>query len=125
MKARYLIDSVILIDHFNGIQAATDWLAKLSPGQGAISVITLAEILAGVADEKEHERCLGFLSEFPCFSIHAETSLRAAALRKHNRWKLPDAFQMAIAQEHQLKLVTRNTKDFSTRKQNVYIPYTI
>jgi predicted nucleic acid-binding protein len=40
-----LLDSVILIDHFNGIPEATEHLRKLIPERTAISVITRAEIL--------------------------------------------------------------------------------
>ena len=42
-----LLDSVILIDHLNGIDKATRFILKLQPEQTAISVITRAEILAG------------------------------------------------------------------------------
>ena len=36
---RYLLDSVILIDHFNGIERATEFLGS-EAGECAISVIT-------------------------------------------------------------------------------------
>ena len=41
-----LADSVILIDHFNGIAAATEYLSGMQ-GKIAISVITRAEVLTG------------------------------------------------------------------------------
>jgi len=43
---RLLLDSVILIDHFNGIEAATSFLGDHS-SEAALSVITRAETLAG------------------------------------------------------------------------------
>ena len=43
---RYLLDSVILIDHFNGVAAASRFLAA-NGGECSISVITRAETLAG------------------------------------------------------------------------------
>ena len=46
-----LLDSVILIDHFNGITPATRFLDTLNPDSTAISVITLAEILVGLDKE--------------------------------------------------------------------------
>jgi predicted nucleic acid-binding protein len=47
-----------------------------------------------------------------------------AQLRYQYRWKLPDALQAALAQHHQLKLVTRNTKDFPVGKYDFVItPY--
>jgi predicted nucleic acid-binding protein len=42
-----LVDSVIMIDHFNGIPAATQYLLEMQ-GQLAISVITRAEVLRGL-----------------------------------------------------------------------------
>jgi predicted nucleic acid-binding protein len=42
-----LLDSVILIDHFNGISKATRFISGLDPSKTAISVISRAEILVG------------------------------------------------------------------------------
>ncbi len=44
-----LLDSVILIDHFNGHQAATDYLHQVA-GRAFVSVITRAEVLVGFDD---------------------------------------------------------------------------
>ena len=41
-----LLDSVIMIDHFNAVPAATSYLSEMQ-GKLAISVITRAEVLAG------------------------------------------------------------------------------
>ncbi len=50
----------------------------------------------------------------------------AASLRREYVWKLPDAFQAALAQHHDLKLVTRNTKDFPpARHEFVVVPYAL
>lgn len=51
---------------------------------------------------------------------------KVADLRHTHGWKLPDAFQEAIATRHHLKFYTRNTKDFDPRKHSfVEIPYRI
>ena len=50
-----LVDSVIMIDHFNGIPAATTYLLEMQ-GKLAISVITRAEVLTGFEGK---ERQLG------------------------------------------------------------------
>ena len=47
-----LLDSVILIDHLNGIAEVSTFIAGLDPGETAISVITHAEILVGFEDER-------------------------------------------------------------------------
>jgi predicted nucleic acid-binding protein len=46
-----LLDSVILIDHFNNAPVATRFIASLDPDRTAFSVISYAEILAGLDDE--------------------------------------------------------------------------
>lgn len=46
-----LLDSVILIDHLNGVDKATDFLSSLPTNETAISVITRAEVLVGVDSE--------------------------------------------------------------------------
>lgn len=118
----YLLDSVVLIDHFNGIEAATAFLA----GRGsrcAVSVITRAEVLAGF-DEAGAALASGLLDGFPALPITAEIADLAASLRRTQRWKLPDALQAAVAAHHGLTLVTRNTRDFRPGGMpEVLVPY--
>ena len=45
-RTTILVDSVILIDHFNGIPAATQYLSKMH-SKLAVSVITRIEVLTG------------------------------------------------------------------------------
>ena len=120
-----LLDSVILIDHFNGIASATRFLTTLNPDSTAISVITLAEILVGL-DEEAADKARYFLDQFRILSIDPPVAEKAAVLRRRFGWKLPDAFQAALALHHHIRLVTRNTKDFDPRKHSfVEVPYTI
>ena len=107
---RYLLDSVILIDHFNGVEAATDFL-DANVGECSISVITRTETLAGFDANSEH-MARELLDSFTTLPVTVEIADAAARLRRSQRWKLPDAFQAAIALEEDLTLVTRNTKDF-------------
>ena len=46
MALKYLLDSVVLIDQFNGIADATEFL-RSSQGHAAISAITRAEVMTG------------------------------------------------------------------------------
>lgn len=106
--ARYLLDSVIVIDHFNGVEAATEFLA--AHGRDCvISVITRAETLAGFPAASES---LALLDTFATLPVTVEVADAAARLRRTQRWKLPDAIQAAIAIQEGLTLVTRNTRDF-------------
>ena len=118
----WLLDSVILIDHFNGMAAATSYLRRVL-GQSCISVITRAEVLAGF-DEAGRYLALALLDRCPTLEIDRAIADLAAGLRRRHRWRLPDAFQAALAQKHGLKLVTRNTRDFPPgRFDFVLVPY--
>jgi predicted nucleic acid-binding protein len=124
VRVRLLLDSVILIDHFNGTERATAYLAS-THGQAAISVITRAEVLAGF-DEAGAIAAQRLLDCFPTLPIEKETADLAARLRRAYRWKLPDAFQAALAQKNGLRLVTRNTSDFPPDRHSfVLVPYDV
>ncbi len=118
-----LLDSVILIDHLNGIDKATRFILKLQPEQTAISVITRAEILAGL-EEEDKKVVVPLLDQYQLLIIDQPVADMAADLRRVHRWKLPDAFQAALALHHKIKFTTR-TKDFDPKKFDfVEIPYT-
>ena len=118
-----LIDSVILIDHLNGVEKATLFIINLDPLETAISVITRAEILTGI-DEDEAAGVIPLLDQYQLLIIDKPVADLAAQLRKEHGWKLPDAFQAALAKHHKIKLITRNSKDFSPQKHDfVEIPY--
>ena len=119
---RYLLDSVILIDHFNGVTAATAFLGRHG-AESAVSVITRAEVLAGF-DHDAALLAIRLLDAFPALPLTVEIADDAARLRRGSRWKLPDAIQAAIARAHGLTLVTRNTRDFQPGGDpEVLIPY--
>ncbi len=123
-QLKLLLDSVVVIDHFNGISAATDYLAAHYP-DAALSVITRAEVLTGFG-QRSVGKAIRFLDCFPTLGIDQTTADLAAALRRDHAWKLPDAFQAAIAQLHGLKLVTRNRRDFPPQRHEfVIIPYRV
>ena len=120
----YLLDSVILIDHFNNISFASEFIQQ-NKDVCAVSVITRAEVLTGFAPE-QRELAENFLDCFVTLIIDKQIADLAAQLRYHYRWKLPDALQAALAQYHQMTLVTRNTKDFPVGKYDfVIVPYQI
>ena len=120
----YLLDSVILIDHFNGIAQATAFLAEHG-AESALSVITRAEVLAGF-DEDRAPLALLLLDRFTTLPISLEIADCAARLRRSERWKLPDALQASVALQHDLTMVTRNTRDFQpTGPVAVWVPYRV
>lgn len=120
MKAKFLIDSVILIGHLNGISKATNWLSKNK--NSYISVITRAEILSGADDDEIHS-IKTLLDSFVCLSIDSHSADKAAELRKRYGLKLPDAFQAALSILNNVTLVTRDRKDFKKEMAFVKVPY--
>jgi predicted nucleic acid-binding protein len=120
-----LIDSVIIIDHLNGLDKATQFILNLDPRQAAISVITRAEILTGIHEDEQTE-IIHLLDQYKLLTIDKSIADLAANLRRKYGWKLPDAFQAALAKHHKVKLSTRNTKDFNPQKHDfVEIPYSL
>lgn len=118
-----LLDSVILIDHLNGVSAATRYLESL--GAASISVISRAEVLAGLTPS-EVPAVREWLDRYPTLAIDRRTTDLATDLRRQYKWKLPDALQAAVAQQHGLKLATRNTKDFPPNRHGfVIVPYSV
>ena len=120
-----LLDSVILIDHFNNIPQATTYIKQVK-GHSVISVITWAEVLTGFDDDFSKKRAVNFMDIFPVLDVTKPIADLAANLRQKYGWKLPDAFQAALANYHNIKLATRNSKDFSPDKHDfVVLPYVL
>ncbi|MDR1646812.1 MAG: PIN domain-containing protein [Zoogloeaceae bacterium] len=124
MNDGFLLDSVILIDHFNRIDAATDFLSRQF-GRCAISAITRAEVLAGF-DDADLPAAIALLDQFRFLPLDRAVADEAARQRRDTRLKLPDAIQAAFAIRHRLRLVTRNSKDFRPEEFDfVMTPYTL
>ncbi len=123
LKSVYLLDSVILIDHLRGALPAVAWMDKLGEGEAVISVVTRTEVLSGGSAE-EARPARELCDKFECLPLTKDDATSAAELRRKHGWRLPDAFQAAMALRHGLKLVTRNTRDFDGKKHAfVLIPY--
>ena len=119
---KYLLDSVIVIDHLNGIGAATSLIQRHGRDL-AISAITRVEVLAGLDDEAA-ELAAALLDQFPFLPMDAAVADEAARIRRRTRLRLPDAVQAATALRHGLELMTRNTRDFAAGKfPFVVVPY--
>ena len=124
MGTLILLDSVILIDHFNAKPAARRYLIEVWK-QCMTSAITRAEVLAGF-DVSGRDVAVRFLDQFPVISIDTKIADFAAELRRLHRWKLPDAIQAAVALSEDLQFATRNTKDFPPAVHAfVVVPYVL
>lgn len=121
---RLLLDSVVLIDHMNGISQATEYLRSVLES-AFVSVITRAEVLTGLAP-RDVPVGKDLLDRFGLVTIDRAVADLAAELRRRHRWRLPDAFQAAAARQNGLLLVTRNVKDFPPRRFDfVRVPYAL
>ena len=124
MPEKVLLDTNIIADFFNNIPEAVDLIMGLSPRRAAISVITYTEVLAGFEDPQQEHNFDLLRERLLYFSIELSTARMAADLKRNHHWKLPDAYQAAIAIEHKMTLLTRDTKDFNPSEHKfVKIPY--
>lgn len=120
MKA--LLDTNILIDYLNGIEAARTEIELYD--RPMISPITWMEVMVGAADD-EWERVRAFLSRFVQVDIDARVADVAVTLRRQFKIRLPDAIIWAIARKEDALLVSRNTRDIPVDVPGVRVPYEI
>ena len=65
MAIQRLIETTVLVDLFRGYEPAREWLDSQPPGESAISVITVAELLAGCRDRREQKTVEDELMSYP------------------------------------------------------------
>ncbi len=119
MKA--VVDTNILVDYLRGVPAAQNELAHYAAP--VISLITWTEVLIGAQTPDEEQQLQGFLRRFETHPVTPPIAERAIAIRRESRLRLPDAIIWATAQELNVILVSRNTRDFPVDHPGVRIPY--
>ena len=67
----------------------------------------------------------GFLKRFEVHPVTFPIAERAVAIRRESRQRLPDAIIWATAQELNIILVTRNSRDFPADHPGIRIPYRV
>jgi predicted nucleic acid-binding protein len=85
------------------------------------AVIDTNILVARVADVEARRRSL--LENFQLMEVNEAVSQETILIRQRTRLKLPDAIILATARVHGLLLVTRNSRDFSSKDPDVRIPY--
>lgn len=134
MPSAVIIDTNILIDHFNGLHEAHQELNYHRDAM--ISIITWIEMMsayeaklaAGLLSYMEFEAANLALGTFPVIAIDKRTMVEAAKVRGRSLYlkrklALPDAIIEATAKTSQRVLITRNTKDFDMYAPHVRVPY--
>ena len=117
-----LLDTNILIDYLNGIEAARREIAAYSSPM--ISVITWMEVMIGAGREDE-AAIRGFLSRFTLVPLSQQVAEITVELRRGRRLRLPDAIIWASARSEDALLVSRNSKDFPPDEPGVRMPYRV
>lgn len=117
------VDSDVLIDYFDGIDAAGEELSRYD--RLVVSRITWIEVLVGAPAKELQEIREDFLRQFPIVELDERVAREAIALRKRHRLKLPDAIIWASARLNSALLVTRNTKDFPIHDPGIRAPYRV
>ena len=120
---RAVLDSDILVDYLQGLDKAKREIERYS--QPEISIISWMEIMTGADNPAEEKSCRDFLSRFFVHQLSIDIATEAVAVRKKYRIRLPDAIIWATARANGCLLVTRNTKDFSTKEPEIRVPYRV
>jgi len=117
-----LLDTNILIDYLNGIEAAREEIARYDTR--LISTITWMEVMAGTT-ENEEATVRAFLSGFQQIPVNSDVAELAVKIRREHRIRLPDAIIWASARSESALLVSRNSKDFPPDTPGVRMPYVV
>ncbi len=121
MKA--VIDSDVLIDYLQGIEAARAELARYR--RPCYSIISWMELHCGARTEAERGAVDTLLATMTRIDLTETVARIAVALRGQLKLKLPDAIVLASAESEACLLVTRNTKDFPAGDPRVRFPYEV
>jgi hypothetical protein len=110
-----VIDTDVLIDYLRDRPEAVAYLDSLT-NPLFVSVITVAELYAGVREGADRAKLDTFLLAFTIIPIDANVALVGGLFRrdygKSHGTGLADALIAATAQEHGLRLVGFNVKHF-------------
>ncbi|MBM3631507.1 MAG: type II toxin-antitoxin system VapC family toxin [Alphaproteobacteria bacterium] len=118
-----VLDSNIIIDYLQGrYQAAKLFQSYRNNNiRVVISIITLIEVLVGIADQEKRGRVKQWLLNFSPIHVCLDIAEKAIELRKGYGLRLPDALIASTARCHQGILVTRD-RDFY-KMSDVRYPY--
>ncbi len=125
MSTRLMIDTDVLIDYLRDQPDAVTYLESLT-GPLLMSVITLAELYAGVREGGERTRLDQFVQAFQLVPVDGGIAQKGGLYRRdylpsHNVG-LADALIAATAESEQATLVTLNQKHFPMLGQ-LFVPY--
>ena len=120
-----LIDTDVIIDYLRDEPEAISYLEGLTDHL-LISVVTVAELYAGVRDGTERTTLDSFIKAFEIVAVNEEIAVKGGLYRrdyaKSHHTGLADALIAATANTRNADLVTLNKKHFPMLS-NVIVPY--
>jgi predicted nucleic acid-binding protein len=124
--SKKLLDTNILVDALRGLPACEHYLESLSEGDIFCSVITAAELWAGVRPDEEEDLDL-FLAAFRWVDLDERTARKAGqymqTFSRSHGLLLPDALIAASAHAKGADLLTLNLKHFPMKDIHAIAPY--
>lgn len=125
MAALYLFDTDVLIDYLRSRPEAITYI-EATTAPMLLSVITLAELYAGVRDGNERTALDTFVDAFVVLPINSNIAVTGGLYRrvygKSHGVGLADALIAATVEHHNATLVTLNAKHFPMLA-DVVVPY--
>jgi predicted nucleic acid-binding protein len=125
LSHQFLLDTDILIDYLRGQTKAVAYLENIN-GLLLVSVITVAELFAGVREGDERVTLEQFINLFEIISVEREIAELGGIYRRDYGAKhgtgLADALIAATAKHKRVPLITLNARHFPML-QDVIIPY--
>jgi predicted nucleic acid-binding protein len=114
MGRGYLVDTNTIIDYLEN-KLPIKSIEIIDTISIQLSVISRIEILAWrKASDAQLKILNDFISVSTVFNLDEGVILKSIEIRKNYRLKLPDAIIAATAVANDLKLITRNIKDFQS-----------
>lgn len=125
MREKLLVDTDVLIDYLREQPQAVAYLETLDD-PFYVSVISVAELFAGVRDGDESEQLASFLGACNIVELNAAIA-EAGGLYRRDYGKthgvgLADALIAATANSHEMTVVTLNARHYPGL-ENLHIPY--
>ena len=116
-----VIDTSVLIDYLRGFREAGDFILKVRDGKltGYISTLTEAELFAGKDGDNplKREILVRLIGRFGVVDVNSNIARKAGDIRRKYGTFMSDAVIAATAESLNLRLFTKNIKDFKQIKE--------
>ena len=121
----HLLDTCVLIDYLRDREAAAHLVRRLA-ARPSISVVTIAELFAGIRNDRERDRIEALPTLLKVRDVDIEIARLAGSYslqyRRSHGVSMPDALIAATARIHRARLVTSNTWHFPML-DDLLVPY--